>query len=382
MTNFHAYKSSDKGIGMTWIREREKFRHLIKNSFDIIVLLDARGVQYYVSESCKNILGYSPHELVGVPVIEQFIHPEDREATKKGLEDIIANRANGGAQYRHRHKNGGWVYLEAYGTNQIDNPAIGAVVLNVRDITDRKRAEDALKESERQLNELNATKDRFFSIIGHDIRSPFNSIVGFSDILIDQIRQKDYEGIEEYAGIIQNAAHQVMDLLTNLLEWSRSQTGTIRFNPLDIDLIAQIDEVVALFGDAARQKSIDIEMNLFQRYQVRADRDMINAIIRNLISNGIKFSRPGGKITIGAKQEGEWVIVSVADNGVGIPAEVRSELFRIDQGHTTPGTQSETGTGLGLLLCREFVEKHGGTIWVESEENKGSIFFFSLPFNN
>jgi two-component system sensor histidine kinase/response regulator len=238
--------------------EEDKFKQLIKNSFDMIVLMDSKGIQHYVSESSEKILGFKQEELIGVSVIETMIHPEDQESTRKGFIDIIENGANGGAQYRHRHKNGGWVYLEAYGTNQLDNPLIKFVVLNVRDITERKNAEQIIKENEIHLKELNDAKDRFFSIIGHDLRSPFDGIVGFSNLLIDKLHNKDYEGLEKYATIIQDSAQRAMNLLMNLLEWSQAQTGKIVFNPEYIELASEIQEVLELSNDLAQQKSITI----------------------------------------------------------------------------------------------------------------------------
>src|SRR6056297_111048 len=203
----------------------------------MIVLLDSDGIQRYVSQSCENIVGYEPAELMNIPVIEKLIHPEDRGKALAGLKDIMDNQTNGGTQYRHRHKEGGWVHLEAFGTNQLHNPDIQSVVLNVRDITERKEAEEALRESEARLSELNATKDRIFSVIGHDLRSPFNSIIGFSQLLAEQVKEKDYEALDEYARIIQESSKKAMDLLTNLLEWSRSQSGNIEFNPEYFDLV-------------------------------------------------------------------------------------------------------------------------------------------------
>jgi len=359
--------------------EEEKFKQLIKNSFDMIVLLDSSGIQQFVSESCEKILGYKQEELTGIPIIEKMIHPEDQESTKRDLLDIIENKANGGSQYRHRHKNGSWVYLEAYGTNQLDNPKINSVVLNVRDITERKNAEQTIKENETRLRELNATKDRFFSIIGHDLKSPFNSVVGFSNIIAEHVKNQDYEGIEKYATIIQESARRAMNLLTNLLQWSRTQTGKIEFNPEYIELLSIINEVLELSNDTARQKSIHIERKLSHTIPVYADKAMISTILRNLISNSVKFTNTGGRINISIDQKEKQLIVSVADNGVGIKKEDIDKLFRIDYSYTTVGTNRETGSGLGLLLCKDFIELHGGKIWIESEIGKGSTISFSIP---
>ncbi|WP_462317497.1 PAS domain-containing sensor histidine kinase [Marinilabilia sp.] len=355
------------------------FHHLIKNSFDLLVLLDANGEQLYVSDSCEKILGYKPEELTNISVIEAFLHPNDQQKAIEGLQNIILNNDNGGTQYRHKHKNGGWVYLEAYGTNQLDNPEIKAVVLNVRDISERKKAEEDLKKSEASLKELNATKDRFFSIIGHDLRSPFSSIVGFTDLLIAQIQEKDYDGIEDYARIIQKSSQQAMDLLSNLLEWSRAQSGRIDFVPEYIELGKMIHQIIDLFKNTALKKSIKINNKTQTFLPIWADKHMVESILRNLISNSLKFSPFQGEIIISARAQGNKALVSVAGKGVGMKKEDLGKLFRIELSHSTRGTNNETGTGLGLLLCKDFVKMHKGQIWAESEENKGSTFFFTLP---
>jgi two-component system sensor histidine kinase/response regulator len=367
----------DKNINK-FLKENDAiFKHLL--SFDILVLLDANCIQQYVSNSCKKILGYNPEELTETPIIEEFIHPEDRGKVKKNLSSIIEGISPGGIQYRHRHKKGNWVYLEAYGSNQLNNPYIRSVVINIRDITVRKNAEKVLKEREQRLKELNATKDRFFSIIGHDLKSPFNSIMGFTDLLLEQIRAKDYEGIENYARIIQKSSKRAMALLTNLLEWSRSQTGRIDFNPEYVELVKKINLATEFFNDTAGQKSITIVKKLPHNIPVWADRHMISSILHNLISNGIKFSPPGSQITITAEPRKDHAIISVADNGVGIKENDLGNLFSIEHCQSTPGTQNETGTGLGLLICKEFVEMHKCKIWSESQKGKGSTFFFTLP---
>jgi signal transduction histidine kinase len=261
----------------------------------------------------------------------------------------------------------------------LDNPVIKSVVLNVRDITKRKNAEKIIKENEIRLKALNDTKDRFFSIIGHDLKNPFSSVVGFSNLLVDHIQKKDYEGAVEFATIIQNSANRAMSLLMNLLEWSQAQTGKIKFNPEYIEFVSLINEVLELLNDSARQKSITIRKILPQTIPVLADRAMISTVLRNLISNGIKFTRSGGEIIIRAEQTENELIVSVADNGVGIKKEAVDKLFRIDYSYTQTGTNRETGTGLGLLLCKEFIDLHGGRIWIESELGEGSTFHFSIP---
>lgn len=357
----------------------EWLRQLIRNSFDMIVLIDADGMQQYVSESCEKILGFKPEELVNLPVIETMIHPDDREKTILGFQQIVSNKGSGGTQYRHRHKNGSWVYLEAYGTNQLDNPAVQAVVLNVRDITDRKRIEQALIESEARLEQLNAGKDKFFSIIAHDLKSPFYSILGFSELLLEQVHERNLEGIESYAEGIQLSAKRTFELLNNLLDWSCSQTGRIKYAPLNLDVVELIYELRRLMENSARQKGIILHCDLPSKLTVFADKNMLSTVLRNLISNGIKFTHPGGGVKISACRTSEGVKISVTDNGIGIPEKALNELFKIENSFSTPGTYKEQGTGLGLLICREFIEKQGGRIEAESEEGKGSTFWFLIP---
>ena len=242
-------------------------------------------------------------------------------------------------------------------------------------------ARDKAEESEAHLRELNATKDKLFSIISHDLRSPFCSIIGFSNLLTERVSNKDYDGIVEYARIIRDSSWRVMDLLVNLLEWSNTQMGKMEFNPEFIDIVALIREASELSSDGARQKSITISMEFPQSITVFADKAMISTILRNLISNALKFTHPDGRITVSAKQKKSEVIVSVSDNGVGISKNSIKKMFLFEESCTTPGTQKEQGTGLGLLLCKEFVSKHGGKIQVESELGKGSTFYFTIPKN-
>ncbi|MDP3352984.1 MAG: HAMP domain-containing sensor histidine kinase [Flavobacteriaceae bacterium] len=245
-----------------------------------------------------------------------------------------------------------------------------------------KEANKQIEQSNIELLKLNAEKDKFFSIIAHDLKSPFNSIIGFSELLIIKVQKKEMEAIEKYANIIQLSSMRAMDLLINLMDWARSQTGRMEFNPLNLDISILIDEIVLLLNDAALQKSITIHKNLVKQTIIYADKDMISMVLRNLISNAIKFTNIGGIITITTVESSNELLVSVGDNGVGIPKSSIEKLFRIDENFSTSGTQNEKGTGLGLILCKEFVEKHSGKLTVNSEIGKGSVFSFTIPLCN
>jgi len=248
-----------------------------------------------------------------------------------------------------------------------------------------KLAQDKLREKEiielqnEELRKLNATKDKFFSIIAHDLRSPFNSILSFSQMLMDKVQDMDKKQIERVAQIINEASKMAMDLLTNLIEWSLSQSGMIEFHPKEIRIADVVKEVEPLFAPAARQKDISIITEIPSQLTVFADDVLFATVLRNLISNAIKFTHAGGEVVISAKEQNNHLVVSVADSGIGISENKIKKLFRIDENVSTRGTNNEKGSGLGLILCREFVEKHGGNIWVESKEGEGSTFYFLLP---
>jgi len=201
-------------------------------------------------------------------------------------------------------------------------------------------------------------------------------------LLIEEIPEKDYEKIEEYAKLIEQSSQQTMSLLTNLLEWSRANTGSIAYYPDFIELNVLIEENKTLLDFVAAQKGITIKTKLSQNLTVYADKPMISTVLRNLISNAIKFTNRGGEIIVAADKMGEEIIVSVSDNGIGISHERLEKIFRIDENNSTPGTNKEKGTGLGLILCKEFIEKHGGKIWVESEQGMGTVFYFTVFSNS
>lgn len=244
----------------------------------------------------------------------------------------------------------------------------------------KQKAEILTKNNELEI--ANATKDKFFSIIAHDLKSPFSSIIGLSEILVTQLNELDKEGIEKCARYILQSSKRALALLMNLMEWAQSQTGGIEFNPAKIDLVNLVNENILLADENARQKSIILEKALPEDVTAFADKAMIGTILRNLISNAVKFTQPGGTISISLVEQQSEIVFSVQDTGVGISKVSIEKLFLIDQGFSTSGTNNEIGTGLGLILCKEFVVKHGGKIWVESQQGVGSVFYFSIPKND
>ncbi len=246
-------------------------------------------------------------------------------------------------------------------------------------ITDRIAAVQEIKHKNEELQKLNAEKDKFFSIIAHDLKTPFNSIIGFSEILVRQVEERNFEGIEDYSNIILHSSQRAMNLLMNLMEWSRSQTGRMEFSPQYLDIDVLINDATELLRDVAHQKMITILRKLPKNVKIYADKAMIDTLLRNLISNAIKFTNPGGAIVVSAEQKQDELMVTVSDTGIGINADAMGKLFRIEESYSTKGTQNEQGTGLGLILCKEFIEKHGGKIWAESAVGKGSKFCFTIP---
>lgn len=236
-----------------------------------------------------------------------------------------------------------------------------------------------LEESNSKLKIMNATKDKFFSIIAHDLKSPFNAILGFSELIKNEVKYgKNIEIIEEYNANINESANSLFTLLENLLQWANDQRGILEFTPTQIDLYELIQSNLTIFKLKATDKSIKLFSDIKPNTVAFGDVNMVNTIVRNLISNALKFTKENGEIFLSTNQDGNFILLSVKDNGIGISKNDQDKLFRLDCNFTTIGTKDETGSGLGLILCKEFVKKNGGEIWVESEENKGSKFIFSL----
>ncbi len=362
--------------------EENRYRTLFESANDAIFTMskdtflncNQMTLQIFECEKKEDIIGHTPWEF----------SPEYQpggESSKKLAKEMIDAAFEGEPQrfyWKHMAKDGTLFDADVV-LNRFEVDGTFFLQVVVRDITESKKSEDLLKENEIRLRELNASKDKFFSIIAHDLKGPFNAILGFSDLLVEKTREKDYDGIDELADLLQKSSERTFNLLLNLLEWARSQIGKVKFEPEIINISKMVKRATETLKDVAIHKSILITKEIPEGDKVYADEAMFETVLRNLVSNAIKFTGVGGKIVISAEQNKKQILFKVNDNGTGMEKSDLEKLFRIDDGYSRPGTLNEKGTGLGLLICKEFVEKHGGNIWAESKPGKGSIFCFTLP---
>jgi PAS domain S-box-containing protein len=258
-----------------------------------------------------------------------------------------------------------------------DDLAYGILFIRLSEY--EKEATREIKENEIRLKELITTKDKFFNIIAHDLKNPFTSLLGASELLYDNITQMSDENIKKLALILNDSAKGGYSILQNLLDWSRSQTGQLKFNPENINLKNIIDENIDNLQLQVNNKEIKLKSEQIDNLFITGDKNMINTVLRNLLSNAVKYTSKNGIISVTVAQNNGKITVTVKDNGIGISKEKVDLLFKLENSLSLPGTAKEQGTGLGLKLCKEFTEKMGGKIWVESELGKGSEFKFTIP---
>lgn len=305
---------------------------------------------------------------------------EDYNKKKAVLTDLLMGKINSyNLEHRVIKNDGTAVWANSSGSLVKDSRNKVKIVGTLTDINDRKLAEFKLKKYSEELESLNSSKDKFFSIISHDLRNPFNSLLGFSELLANNIEDLTEQEIKDSAKTLNRTAHNLFNLLTNLLEWSKLQNGTFKIEKSEVYLSEVINYTLDSFSESIRAKDIAVMRETEDEIKVLADRNMIDSAVRNLISNAIKFSKIGGIITIGCTINGNLAELYVTDSGIGIPNEDQERLFKIEKQFSTEGTNNEKGTGFGLLLCKEMVEKNGGTIRFKSKKAEGSTFTITLP---
>ncbi|MEI6089526.1 MAG: PAS domain-containing sensor histidine kinase [bacterium] len=254
------------------------------------------------------------------------------------------------------------------------------ILLAIEDITERRQAEELIKIKNDEIHKVHSEKDKFFSIIGHDLRSPFNSFLGLTQIMAEELPTLSINEIQENATNMQSSAINLYRLLGNLLDWSLIQQGLFPFDPTLVQLLPMVNESIALAVETAKGKNIEILVSVPEDLAVFADNNTLQTVIRNLVSNAVKFTPKGGKIMVSAKMtDDKNVEISVKDTGIGMDKYTLDNLFKLDVNTCRKGTEGELSTGLGLLLCKDFIEKHGGKLGIESQEGMGSTFYFTVP---
>ncbi len=365
----------DRKIAENAMRENEKrIRALLNAIPDLMFRFNKDGVILDYKSDSEDL--YAPIEgsMIGIN-IDELLPVSLVNLTKENIIKTLYTQKLQVYEYQ--------LHIDPKGNQDFEArmvPVTGSeVIATIRNITERKKTERILKESETRLRKANATKDKFFSIIAHDLRNPFSTILGACDMIAGDIKNFSYDELHFCVKSIQDSAKSTYELLENLLEWSRTQTGKFKLDPENILLEKIIIDEFSAAQKYAESKKIKTFYEIKSDIRIFADTQMLKFVIRNLLMNAIKFTNRNGTIQISAVQQKENVIVCVEDNGIGIEAGKMDKLFDISEKISTPGTEKERGTGLGLLLCKEFIEMNRGTIWVESEVDKGSKFYFKIP---
>lgn len=366
--------------------ELEKLSKVAQKTDNAVIIMNKNGEAEWVNEAFTKMYGYTIDELyseLGGNLMELSSHPQIHHL----VSICISEKKSVYYDSSIKAKSGKEVYAQTT-VSPIINESGEVIRLVAIDsnITEIKQAQEEIKtqrdqlENQRnQLEQLNATKDKFFSILAHDLKNPFSSLHSMSEMLTSNFDQIENEDKNKLVEKINENAKRIYSLLEDLLSWSRLQRGQMDYKPVKFNLTQLIDININISRLAAEKKEIKLSSDAEHEICAFGDRDMINAVVRNLVNNAVKFSNFGSKIKVSAKTiSNGFIEVSVSDNGIGISKEDQSKLFRIDIKTKSIGKSKEKGTGLGLILCKEFVEKNGGKIWVESDEGKGSKFIFTV----
>lgn len=371
--NLGAIEITDrKNIEKELKTSRDFAESIITNAHDGICIMDLKGNFRYINKAYERITGFQDKELKGKNFLD-ITHPDFKVENKVLLKGLLDTEGVKNFEKQIITKAGKPVpvYLSTSVIKNKDGVA-DTMVSIVKDIT-------KLKEAEAELHKAIATKDKFFSIIAHDLRNPFASILGLTNLIEEDLDDLSQQEIKQYIGHLNTASQTTYRLLENLLEWARSQRGNIILNPEKLDIFNLVLENISVLRESATKKHINIISDVPFNCLAYADHNTINTVIRNLISNAIKFTPNGGKIIIGTHMKNHMLEVYIQDNGIGIRKEDLNKLFHIDTKFKTLGTNNESGTGLGLILCKEFVEQNKGEIRVESIDGQGTTFFFTIP---
>jgi len=371
------------------------FRDLIDRFSDPVYLLSSDGIIKEANKGTIEFYGYKREELIGQTPL--LLSAED-EYNNAVIHQRIEKAVKGEPQkfeWLVKNKNGEILPTEISLTKSNFNDQ-ETVIATTRDLTETKKVVKELMRHNNELEESNLSKDKFFSIFAHDLKNPFQGLLGFIDLLYEDLDDLSNEQVKEYLSNVRNASYHTYALLENLLEWSRIQSGKMPFTPTVFDIHDEINSVITVLDNNATQKDIKLINEVDPNIMVEADRNMIRSVIQNIVTNSIKFSNSNGRVVLRARVplnytkaknsaepgDRQWLEISVSDNGIGIPEEILPKLFKLNGQFSSAGTANEPGTGLGLVLCHEMVEKNGGRIWAESIPGQGTTFIFTIPLKN
>lgn len=357
------------------IESEERFKSLAEIAADSIILFEGEKPVFASRRFCDYV-GIEPEDIdkVTVPDIISHIHPDDRmHYGREMLESLAQQNKHYTIEYRMLNPEGKYEWLQNNITATYDSSGKSLRrIVQARDITQRV-------ELENELRKLNADKDQFIRLLGHDLRTPFNSLIGFSGLLLENLYEYDLQGIEEHVKVINQTSLNTYELLEQILFWVKSQSGKLELKIEQFDFRRESTNVVRMIENMAVKKGIRIDVIETEKICLLADLNIFKTVLRNLISNAIKFTNQNGHVIISAEKKEHSLLIAVSDNGIGMDKKVMDKLWEIHNDYTSKGTDGETGTGFGLKICKELVEKQGGKIWAESVPGKGSKFILSLP---
>ncbi len=376
-----------KKAQLTIRQSEEKYRNIADNIEDFLYTIEINEKGFspvFITPSVEKITSFTASEFLSDShLFFKIIHPDDFDSVKDRIRNIFKTNISAVDEFEFRiiNKQGNivWVRNKLHIVKGVSGKVQKAYGL-VSDISMRKKAEEELKKSTENLVKLNETKDKFISIVSHDLRTPFSSILGFTDLILND-NEITTEESRQYVSFIQESSRSMLSLVNSLLDWTRLQTGRFRFEPEKTDITKIIEESFNALSGTAYQKNIELISNVEINTFVFCDQSLLLQVVNNLVSNAIKFTPERGAISVkvAPAPQARFVQLSVEDTGVGIKKENLDKLFKIESKFTSEGTAGEKGTGLGLSLAKEIIEIHGGQIWVESELGKGSQFKFTIP---
>ncbi len=356
-----------------------RFENMANTAPVMIWIADVDGLFSFLNKVWLDFTGNEMGADLGMNWLKN-VHPEDLEKLLGQYQDAFSSKTSFSCEFRFKRKDDVYRWIMINGTPRFSREGIFmGFIGSCADISEQKESEEKIRKINIELAEINATKDKFFSIISHDLRSPLSGLMQILFIIEEDFDSLENDEKQEMITEVANTSKRTYELMENLLEWSSIQTGVIPFNPQKITLLTLLDNLRELYNQNLINKGITLKINVDPEASVFADKKMTETILRNLISNAIKFTHKNGTISVSSDRGDDIVVVEVIDTGVGIKPKELSELFKVDKFQSTPGTAKERGTGLGLVLCKELVEKQNGKIWVESKEDEGTTFYFSLP---